>query len=874
MNPLNDNSSKAGSHSSLFIQSILDSLLANVVVIDNTGKIALVNKQWEEFGLKNGLDIQIEWIGTDYFEIIKRAFGISVDGIKEIHDGVKKVLSGRQDHFELEYPCYGRDQEHWIRMHVNGFIFGKEKWVTISHLDITEQKKAEEVRYRTEEFFRTTFEQAAVGIAHVSQDGTFLRINQTFCNIVGYSREEMLGQTFQDITHPDDLKADLEQVALLLEGKKNTYSIEKRYFHKDGSTVWVKLTVSLVWDLSGKPDYFVSVIENIDRRKQAEESLRKSEEGFRNLMEQSPLSIQIHTPDGKLYKSNAAYEKLYGFSKETLAELYEKYNVLLDDQAKERGLMPYIERVFSREIVSFPECEYDGVDTLKTLDFNKPVSRKCWIRTHGFPIMDEDGTVNYAVFISEDFTARKKAEEQSIESEKSYRSLIEQARDGIVLVQDGRITYANSAMVAITGRVLDEIIDHPFEEFLADDQLEKVKEIYKKRMNNEPVPSIYESAIKHKNGTRVEAEFNAGLTIFMEKPADLVIVRDIRERKKAEEERNRIFNLSTDLVGIAGFDGRFRQINPAWPQVLGYSLDKIMARPFQDFVHMDDRNKTQAEVEKLASGHITIDFENRYIHKDGSFRHISWTATPLVEEGQFYCIGRDITERKKVEEQILNYQQRLKDLAAELTISEERQHKLIAANLHDNVGQLLASSRIQLAALNDTMSKTEVLSKIDNISTGLLQAIQSTRDVIFDLSPPQLNEIGLFAATADWMEEQIELKHGLKTSITGDDRVYFMDNNIRFLLFRSIRELLINVVKHAKASQVSVDITETEKNLEISVGDNGTGFHYNPAMLRLKSFGFGLFSIQERVSNNGGYMSIETSPGEGTLIKLIVPLYP
>ena len=86
--------------------------------------------------------------------------------------------------------------------------------------------------------------------------------------------------------------------------------------------------------------------------------------------------------------------------------------------------------------------------------------------------------------------------------------------------------------------------------------------------------------------------------------------------------------------------------------------------------------------------------------------------------------------------------------------------------------------------------------------------------------------------------------------------------------------MLINVVKHAKASRVNVDITETEKNLEISVQDNGAGFHYNPAMLRLKSYGFGLFSIQERVANNGGYMSIETSPGEGTLIKLIVPLYP
>jgi signal transduction histidine kinase len=244
----------------------------------------------------------------------------------------------------------------------------------------------------------------------------------------------------------------------------------------------------------------------------------------------------------------------------------------------------------------------------------------------------------------------------------------------------------------------------------------------------------------------------------------------------------------------------------------------------------------------------------------------------LPEEGVFYCIGRDITRRKKTEEQILNYQQRLKDLAEQLTLSEEKQHKLIATNLHDHVGQLLASSRLQLAALHENMSKTEILSKTGQISQGLLQAIQATREVIFDLSPPQLNEIGLFAATADWMEEEVETKHGIKARITGDDRVYIIDDNMRLLLFRSIRELLMNVVKHARASRVDVNIRETAKDLEITVRDDGKGFRYSPEILRLNSSGFGLFSIQERVANFGGYMGIESSPGKGTAINLYIPL--
>ncbi len=113
---------------------------------------------------------------------------------------------------------------------------------------------------------------------------------------------------------------------------------------------------------------------------------------FRSIMEQSPVSIQIHTADGKLYQSNAAYAKLYALNKETLAGLYEKYNVLQDEQAEKLGVMPYIKKVFAGEASFFPEYEYNGIDTLKTLDFSKPVSRKCWVQTRGFPIKDNTGS--------------------------------------------------------------------------------------------------------------------------------------------------------------------------------------------------------------------------------------------------------------------------------------------------------------------------------------------------------------------------------------------------------------------------------------------------------------------------------------------------
>lgn len=122
--------------------------------------------------------------------------------------------------------------------------------------------------------FQHTFEQAAVGICHVSPNGSFLRINNRLCEIWGYPRDEIIKLTFQEITHPDDLDRDLEQVEQVLRGDIETYSMEKRYYRKDGSMLWGNLTVSLVRKESGDPEYFISVVEDITKRRDAEERVR------------------------------------------------------------------------------------------------------------------------------------------------------------------------------------------------------------------------------------------------------------------------------------------------------------------------------------------------------------------------------------------------------------------------------------------------------------------------------------------------------------------------------------------------------------------------------------------------------------------------
>ncbi|HMQ54263.1 MAG TPA: PAS domain S-box protein, partial [Anaerolineae bacterium] len=148
-----------------------------------------------------------------------------------------------------------------------------------------ERAQTEEKLREAEQRFRATFEQAPVGIAHVTPDGRWLLVNRRLCEITGYSAAELLSRTFQDLTHPADLATDLDFMHRVLAGKMAGYAMEKRYYRQDGSLVWVNLTVSLVRDAAGEPKYFITVIEDITERKQGEEKLRESEERFRSVFE-------------------------------------------------------------------------------------------------------------------------------------------------------------------------------------------------------------------------------------------------------------------------------------------------------------------------------------------------------------------------------------------------------------------------------------------------------------------------------------------------------------------------------------------------------------------------------------------------------------
>jgi len=235
----------------------------------------------------------------------------------------------------------------------------------------------------------------------------------------------------------------------------------------------------------------------------------------------------------------------------------------------------------------------------------------------------------------------------------------------------------------------------------------------------------------------------------------------------------------------------------------------------------------------------------------------------LIEKEGKWMLAKN-AERKRAAKRAKEYQAQLKSLASELTLVEEHERHHLATELHDQVSQSLALAKIKLDALLASATSQPLADTLRETCCSLEKAIQDMRSLTFNLSSPILYELGFEAAVAEWLSEQVQDKHGIATEFQDDGRPKPLDDDVRVLLFRNVRELLINVIKYANAGKVNVYIRRTDSVIEITVRDNGVGF--DPAreeILAAKTAKFGLFSIRESVEQLGGHFEIESKPGAG-----------
>jgi signal transduction histidine kinase len=209
-------------------------------------------------------------------------------------------------------------------------------------------------------------------------------------------------------------------------------------------------------------------------------------------------------------------------------------------------------------------------------------------------------------------------------------------------------------------------------------------------------------------------------------------------------------------------------------------------------------------------------------------------------------------------------------LSSELTLAEERQRRVLAEQLHDHVGQALALLRRKLLALRDRAMFSGLEKDLDELVDLSTRTVQSIRSLTFDLSPPALYELGL-APALDWLAERHDGQEGVRVDFQDRSKGVVVEPERRVLLFISVRELLLNSLKHGSPKRVQLELWRTAHALHAQVRDDGCGFDPTAADVRQRPTGFGLFSIRQRLQGLGGALELESTPGQGTRAVVWIP---
>jgi PAS domain S-box-containing protein len=397
--------------------------------------------------------------------------------------------------------------------------------------------------------------------------------------------------------------------------------------------------------------------------------------------------------------------------------------------------------------------------------------------------------------------------------------------------------------------------------------------------------SKYQKLIQDFSRDNVQLGERLGARTYALEKANEEMRREIAERGRVEkaltESESRFRTIIREAaLGIALIDqhGRVIEGNPALLAMLGYDAGELRGMAFTRINHPEHAASSWENFQQLLSGGQDIRVETPYIRKDG---WVGWgrQSISLVRDAggkpQFaIALFEDITERRQSEEKIRTYQEQLQSLASELSLTEERERRRLATVLHDHIAQLLVVAKGKFEKIQESTLYRSVAKPMEEIRRLIEESIRYTRSLVFELSPPILYELG-FEPAMEWLAEHMEQQYGLVVAVEDDASSKPLDNEARVLLFRAVRELLFNVLKHSQASGARVCMRRAGEHLEVIVEDNGVGFAPGKsAGLSGKMEGFGLFSIRERLNYFGGRMEIESTPGEVTRVILTLPLQP
>jgi PAS domain S-box-containing protein len=806
--------------------------------------------------------------------------------------------------------------------------------------DITRRRKAEDDLRRSEETFRLLYEKAPLGYQSIDEDGIIREVNQAWLDVLGYSRQEVIGRWFGDFLPPDYFERFPERFACLKDAGE-VCNLDFEMVRKDGARITVSFYGRVAFDDQGRFVRTHCMFQDVTARKQAEEALRVTEERLRLKLD-SILSPDVAILDEEL--SNILDTPAIQSLMEDFFKLTGMAMAILDLQGKVlvatgwQDICTQFHRVHPQ---AAENCTQSDLFLAQNLRPGEYAAYKCqnhlWdVATPLFiggkqvgniytgQFFYDDEAVDERLFIDQaakygfnqeqylsalhrvprisrervkplmDFLtkfsalvsrlsysnlklAKAMSEQRQIEatlrqSKEHFRRLTKLSPVPVVIInRQGDFEYLNDRFLTTFGYNLADIPNmeawwrraYPDEHHRLKGMANWQKAVEKAaREDTDIEPS--ESRVTCKDGTVRIAEI-FGTRIGSK---NLVILQDITERKRAEVERDRLFNLSLDMLCIAGFDGFFQQVNPAWSKILGWTGQELLGRPWLEFVHPDDLQATIVAGEQLRTGEAIHVFENRYLCRDGSYRWLSWNSFPLQEEGLAFCVTRDVTERKRAEAEIVRQSGQLRALAVRLAEVEETGREHLARELHDQVCQSLTALSLTLTLLQTQMppkAAAKLRGRIAGAVALVEQMGETIRDVMAELRPPMLDDYGLLSALR-WYGTEFSGKTGIGVEVLGQEAVPRLAAPVELALFRIVQEAMANVAKHAGATEVVLTEAEDNGTVRLVIADNGVGFDQERLGQPEGRHLWGLMTMSERAAAAGGRCHIESQPGQGTRV--------
>ncbi len=774
--------------------------------------------------------------------------------------------------------------------------------------EVEQRKRAEaelaersaEALQQSEERFRTTFENSAIGIALVGLDGHPHMVNPAIVQMTGYSEQELLLMSGLDLSYSEDRELESVPMRELLEGKRDTFQLESRFVRKDGQVYWVRQTISAVCGSDGKPLYLVVMVEDIDKSKKDVLALQESEERFRAMFDSAAIGIGMMDLNRHVIRGNLQARGFLGYSEEELRNLDVIEHTYPDDRTVDHELFA--------ELVSGKRDSYQVDKRYRHKD-----GRWIWARATLSAVKDADGHPMYILALVEDINDHKRALAELSQSEERFRAMFENAAIGIAMVgMDRRPLEANAAMIEMTGYSREEFFQMSGADLSYPEDAEigipELKEVLAGTLNTYQIEKRYV-----RKGGEI---YWVRLTNSVVRAPDgrpryfVTMVEDINEKKRAAEELRRsqarfqaIFDNVAVGVAVMTLERKPISFNATAEKIVGYSAEEIQDIDPRSLAVPEDRNIDEKWFQELIDGRRnSYVMERRYRRRDGRvfWARINYSLVRDFNGRPDYLIGilEDIDEQKRVAERLaeqeadylLTLQHRvnertrefeeanlrlqreieqrtkiekeLAEKAAEEAVTADRTR--LARDLHDAVTQTLFSASLTAEVLPDLweMDVDEARKSTEELRQLTRGALAEMRTLLLELRPSTLTQTRL----SDLIRQLCEAFIGrsrlpITLNIDGDCE---LPPEVQVAFYRIAQESLNNVFKYARATKVDVSLFISSSTVHFESCDNGIGFD----MAASKPTSLGMRIMRERAEAIGAELQIDSELGHGTCVSM------